>query len=63
MEGPGKIVAPKGGAIVNYPGATAVLNGGEYNAEKWYTIKNMGDMEIYEGVSISAETGSSSLII
>lgn len=62
VEGPGKIVAPKGGAIVNYPGATAVLNGGEYNAEKWYTIKNMGDMEIYEGVSISAETGSSSLI-
>ena len=62
LEGSGKVIAPKGGAVVNYPGATASIEGGEYNAETWYTIKNLGDMEIYDGVTIAAETGGSSLI-
>lgn len=62
LEGSGKVIAPKGGAVVNYPGATAIIKGGEYNAETWYTIKNLGEMEIYDGVTIAAETGGSSLI-
>lgn len=62
LEGAGKVIAPKGGAVVNYPGATASIEGGEYNAETWYTIKNLGDMEIHGGVTIKADTGDSSLI-
>lgn len=62
LEGSGKVIAPKGGAVVNYPGATASIKGGEYNAETWYTIKNLGTMDIYDGVTVAAETGDSSLI-
>ena len=62
LEGDGKVIAPKGGAVVNYPGAIASIEGGEYNAETWYTIKNLGVMEIHDGVTIAAETGGSSLI-
>ena len=62
LEGDGKVIAPKGGAVVNYPGAIASIEGGEYNAETWYTIKNLGVMKIYDGVTIAAETGGSSLI-
>ena len=62
LEGSGKVTALNGGAVVNYPGATASIKGGEYNAETWYTIKNLGTMDIYDGVTVAAETGDSSLI-
>ncbi len=50
------------GALVNYPGATAVLNGGTFTANQWYTIKNLGDMRIGDGVTVTTGTSGSSLI-
>lgn len=50
------------GALVNYPGATATLNGGTFTADKWYTIKNLGTMSISAGVTVTTPTGGSSLI-
>ena len=53
-----------GGAVVNYTGGTANLNGGTYTGEKWYTLKNMGTMTIAEGASVSTSDAAnvSSLI-
>lgn len=34
------------GALVAYPGASTILNGCTYVASDWYSIKNMGNMEI-----------------
>ncbi len=50
------------GTLVNYPGASAVLDGGTFTATGWYTLKNLGEMEIREGASIVTSTGGSSLI-
>ncbi len=64
VEGPGAVrndVSGKG-ALVNYPGSTATLNGGEFSAISWYTIKNMGDMTINKDVTVTTSSGSSSLI-
>ena len=45
IKGNGVITAV-GAAVVNYPGATATLDNGEYLSTGWYTIKNMGHMTI-----------------
>ena len=64
VEGEGSVTSTgKGkGALVNYPGGEVELKGGSYNAEEWYTLKNMGTMSIYSGVTVQAETDDSSLI-
>ena len=64
VEGEGSVTSTGSakGALVNYPGATVELKGGSYNAEEWYTLKNMGNMSIYSGVTVEAETDGSSLI-
>ena len=64
VEGEGSVTSTgKGkGALVNYPGGEVELKGGSYNAEEWYTLKNMGNMSIYSGVTVEAETDGSSLI-
>ena len=58
------------GAIVNYVGAIANLNGGtftrswEQTSNSWYTVKNLGEMTI-DGATVQTgenSTGSSSLI-
>lgn len=36
------------GALLNAPGATVIINGGNFSAGKWYTIKNLGNMTINE---------------
>ena len=48
IKGSGSVTAESNGygAIVNYPGATATVDGGDYLAKGWYTVKNMGDMTI-----------------
>ncbi|MCI5955651.1 MAG: LPXTG cell wall anchor domain-containing protein [Clostridiales bacterium] len=64
VEGPGAVrnnVSGKG-ALVNYPDAKATLNGGEFSATSWYTIKNMGDMTINQAAKVTTSSGSSSLI-
>ena len=64
VEGEGSVTSTGDGkgALVNYPGATVELKGGSYNAEEWYTLKNMGNMSIYSGVTVEAKTDDSSLI-
>ena len=64
VEGEGSVTSTGDGkgALVNYPGATVELKGGSYNAEEWYTLKNMGTMSIYSGVTVEAKTERSSLI-
>ena len=61
IKGSGKIESAVG-AIVNYPGATAVLTGGTYASSGWYSIKNMGKMTISEGVSVETTAPSASLV-
>ena len=48
IKGSGKVNAESNGygVIVNYPGATCTVDGGDYLAKGWYTIKNMGEMTI-----------------
>ncbi len=64
VEGEGSVTSTGDGkgALVNYPGGEVELKGGSYNAEEWYTLKNMGNMSIYSGVTVKAETDGSSLI-
>lgn len=52
------------GALANYPGATAILEGGTFTDHNWYTIKNLGKMTIKEGVTVTRtnDDNSSSLI-
>ena len=50
------------GAIVNYPGGVARLDGGTFTANSWYAIKNMGDMYINAGAKVIAGTQGASLI-
>ena len=52
------------GALANYPGATAILEGGTFTDHNWYTIKNLGEMTIKEGVTVTRtnDDNSSSLI-
>lgn len=45
IKGNGKVTA-EGAAVVNYPGATIIIDNGEYFSTGWYTIKNMGTMTI-----------------
>ena len=48
IKGSGKATAETTnyGVIVHYPGATCTIDGGDYLAKGWYTIKNMGTMTI-----------------
>ena len=64
VEGEGSVTSTGDGkgALVNYPGGEVELKGGSYNAEEWYTLKNMGTMSIYSGVTVQAKTDGSSLI-
>ncbi|MCI5842526.1 MAG: S-layer homology domain-containing protein, partial [Clostridiales bacterium] len=52
------------GALANYPGATAILEGGTFTDHNWYTIKNLGEMTIKEGVTVTRtnDDNNSSLI-
>lgn len=51
------------GALVNYPGAAASLNGGIFTANRWYTIKNMGSMTISEETKVTTTSGGASSLI
>lgn len=57
IKGSGTVSAPKA-AIGNTPGATCILNGGSYKSSKWYPIKNLGTMSIYDGVDVSSSESS-----
>ena len=49
------------GALANYPGATANLNGGTFTGDKWYVIKNLGSMTITGASVIQNDSGSSNI--
>lgn len=49
------------GALANYPGATANLNGGTFTGDKWYVIKNLGSMTIAGASVIQNDSGSSNI--
>ncbi len=53
-----------GAAIVNYSGGNVNLNGGTFTGDAWYTLKNMGIMEITDGVTVNTTnaTATASLI-
>ncbi len=52
ITGTGRVQSMNGAAVANVPGAECGLKGGTYYSESWYPIKNLGDMEIYDGVAV-----------
>ncbi len=44
-------------AVVNFPGASATLNGGTYMSYNWYVIKNHGTVEIDGAVTVTTDNG------
>ncbi len=62
LKGNGSVTSTNMGAIVNYPGATCTVNGGDYLSKGWYTIKNMGTMTINNLTFTNDVTNGSSMI-
>ena len=49
-------------ALANYPDSVATLNGGTFEDNTWYTIKNLGSLTINKGVSVTRTDAASSMI-
>ena len=66
IRGTGNVNAITSGkaAIYNNIGGKTIVEGGTYNSENWYTVKNLGDMEIRGGTfnQGSENTSNASLI-
>lgn len=65
VEGTGTVKNEGAGsyaALAVYPGANVELNGGAFQDETWYTIKNLGTLVINEGVTVYRTDSGSSLI-
>ena len=60
VTGTGSVVATdtETAAVANFPGGTVTLSGGTYMSERWYVIKNMGEMYINGSVSVQKPDGS-----
>lgn len=63
-DGTGKVTntANSHAAVANYPGATVDLVAGTYEDNSWYTIKNLGTMEIHSRVTVQRTDNNSSMI-
>lgn len=63
-NGTGKVTntANSHAAVANYPGATVDLVAGTYEDNSWYTIKNLGTMEIHSRVTVQRTDNNSSMI-
>lgn len=61
-KGTGSIQATTGSAVTNYVSGNVTINGGLYNSEDWYTLKNMGKMTIEDGTFTQKADNISSLI-
>ncbi len=65
VEGTGTVKNEGAGsyaALAVYPDANVELNGGAFQDETWYTIKNLGTLVINEEVTVSRTDPGSSLI-
>lgn len=47
-------------AVTNYPDAVMTISGGTYTSDKWYIIRNYGDMTINGGTTVTAHAATTS---
>ncbi len=47
-------------AVTNYPNATITISGGTYTSDKWYIIRNYGEMTINSGATVTANAATTS---
>ena len=60
----GEVISKTGGAAVFNKGGNVTIESGTYQANNWYTVKNLGDMTIENGTFDGVEhTPDSSLIV
>lgn len=64
IKGTGNVISKTGGAAVFNKGGNVTIESGTYQANNWYTVKNLGDMTIENGTFDGVEhTPDSSLIV
>ena len=56
ITGSGTVSTDQAGtaAVTNYTNSTMTISGGTYTSDKWYIIRNYGNMTINEGATITA---------
>lgn len=64
IKGTGNVISKTGGAAVFNKGGNVTIESGTYQANNWYTVKNLGDMTIENGTFDGVEhIPDSSLIV
>ncbi len=64
IKGSGNVISKTGGAAVFNKGGNVTIKSGTYQANNWYTVKNLGTMTIEDGVFDGVEhEADSSLIV